>query len=1549
MELLTKATVAFVLLPIITSEHRAIAASHPAPVSADVSSPPILVAQAIVPTNDTTVVSGQDSFNISGGTQAAGNLFHSFDQFNLGQGETANFVTPPLTEAVIGQVIGGTASTLDGLLKVTGSQADLYLINPTGLLFGPNARLNLGGSFIATTASHIGHGNQWFDILSNPDYQTLVNTPSQFGFSRVGTLVNQGQLTVSEGQSLSLIGPQVNNTGILNAPGGNITLLAPEPGQTIRLRQPSSLLSLEFSQGQAQLLPVLITGGDIDHSSELIVSETGAAALVNSNLALGSPPSIIKNSGDISTQGSIGGAITLLGDSIQVVDGTLNASGDSGGGAIRIGGDYQGQGTLPRAVATVITEKNRIVADALHTGNGGQVIVWSDGTTAFDGTISAQAATGDGGLVETSGLTQLTIGHHANVNTTALQGSAGLWLLDPTDLTVVENEGLGSISTDTNTAIHSSINASTVANALDQTNVTLQSTNSITIDSAIDAGNNSNSGNLFIDTSVLTLNERITLKGSGQLSGTATTVNVGMNGSVQNGVDAVASGGTVTLAATTYREGNSITLDHPLTLVGQGQNSTYISGDIDNDGTGDHQVLNILSNGDNINLTGLTIQDGLSSSDGAGLSNNGNNIVISDVRFTNNEITGSSQDGGAIHNQGSLILHNTSFDNNRTRSDGAAIDIIRGSVVITDSVFTNNQAGGHGGAIDVDPNGTLSISNSNFSSNTAGTNGGAIFSEGALTIDTVNFIGNDSNEQGGAVFLDGGSEIRAGYFFKNTAQGGGGLYNQGTLNLANSIVSENQSTGFETQHGGGGILNTSGGTLTIDASLISNNMSAVKGGGILNLANDQQTVFAIANSSIVGNQAATFGGGIEFASINSLSELSQLDITNSTISGNQALTGGGIRTVGPTTLTNVTITNNLATNSGGGLSENLTTAATPSLQNTIVAGNSALINPDIEGDFSDRGHNLIGIDQGSTGLTVSTLVGTTNTPVDPRLTEINNNVGSLPSHQLLGDSPAANAGNNAAATERDQHGQPRIVSGTVDLGAVESDILPVDPLTPSPTTRLIPTLLSPQFSNPSPSNPQQPQISPELPYEISTNSVGFNDPQILLQEEKTTQPLGLVEPEQTTITRLTGQLHYFDEEAFQYLEENFSQDFEDYWQLPQTQPITLQAVQKTLQQANDTHQTQSAIVYAVYIPPATTAENPTDRFLLPRTHNHPTPDDRLLLIMVPATGKPIQHLVNVSRADLTQQATLFRLAVSDPDDPLSYKALAHQMYNWLLAPLQPELEKQSITHVMYSLDQGLRTIPLAAMMQGESFVIEQYGLSIIPSVGLSQHQLGNIPPARRALIAGADQFTGFDELPAVPTELDIVAQNTQAIDVLLNETFTLDNFLELQQSQQPNLLHLATHAEFNAGNLDKSFIQFWNSKLTFNHMRELNWPALELLILSACGTALSSSEAELGFTGLAAAAGVETTMGSLWNVSDVGTLALMAEFYAQLSHSPLRFHSLQKAQLSLIRGNTHIKNNVLNTSQDDVDLPTEWHLPTAAEFSHPFYWSGFTLVGNPWH
>lgn len=113
-----------------------------------------------------TAVDGA-TFTISGGSQADGNLFHRFDQLDLSAGQVANFLANPSIETIFSQ-IGGGPSSIDGLLKVSGSGANLFVINPAGILLGPNARLDLSGSFVATTADRLGFGNEaWIDLLGD--------------------------------------------------------------------------------------------------------------------------------------------------------------------------------------------------------------------------------------------------------------------------------------------------------------------------------------------------------------------------------------------------------------------------------------------------------------------------------------------------------------------------------------------------------------------------------------------------------------------------------------------------------------------------------------------------------------------------------------------------------------------------------------------------------------------------------------------------------------------------------------------------------------------------------------------------------------------------------------------------------------------------------------------------------------------------------------------------------------------------------------------------------------------------------------------------------------------------------------------------------------------------------------------------------------------------------------------------------------------------------------------------------------------------------------
>ncbi|MEY2979479.1 MAG: hypothetical protein RLZZ435_3618, partial [Cyanobacteriota bacterium] len=189
----------------------------------------------------------------------------------------------------------------------------------------------------------------------------------------------------------------------------------------------------------------------------------------------------------------------------------------------------------------------------------------------------------------------------------------------------------------------------------------------------------------------------------------------------------------------------------------------------------------------------------------------------------------------------------------------------------------------------------------------------------------------------------------------------------------------------------------------------------------------------------------------------------------------------------------------------------------------------------------------------------------------------------------------------------------------------------------------------------------------------------------------------------------------------------------------------------------------------------------------------------------------------------------------------------------------------------------------------------------------------------------------------------------------LNEEFTVtaleDQLQQAVRAYQPfNVVHLATHASFNPGTPDQSYIQFWDRPLRLDEISEIPWnrPPLELLVLSACETAVGNGDAELGFAGLALNAGVKSALASLWSVSDAGTLVLMSEFYQQLNHSTTKAEALRQAQLKLLRKEVQIQSDRLVLSRGSMPVPANLNVEAQAEFSHPFFWAGFTLISSPW-
>ncbi|MEO1446071.1 MAG: CHAT domain-containing protein, partial [Cyanobacteria bacterium J06635_11] len=412
------------------------------------------------------------------------------------------------------------------------------------------------------------------------------------------------------------------------------------------------------------------------------------------------------------------------------------------------------------------------------------------------------------------------------------------------------------------------------------------------------------------------------------------------------------------------------------------------------------------------------------------------------------------------------------------------------------------------------------------------------------------------------------------------------------------------------------------------------------------------------------------------------------------------------------------------------------------------------------------------------------------------------------------------------------------------------------------------------------------------------------------------------------------------------LEQSFGQGFEDYWDLSQGQDLSFDSVQAILRRAQAEYEVNSAVIYAAFVPEED-AQAEVSSVL--QVDSEPSGDDRLHLSVVLPEGELVRYELPVTRREAERQVRMLRSTTADPEDNFSYQPLSQQLYQWLLEPLEADLAAQGIQNLMYALDEGLRTAPVTVMRDYNGFSLERYGISVVPSVSLMQ---ADFPVSvRRSTVAmGVSEFEVEQPLPAVPIELDVVKSTVPVSQTRLNENTTSEAIASVQALEQPGILHLATHATFDTHSPDSSAIHLWDGPLSMREFSDLDWQSsnLELLILSACDTAMSSHNAELGFAGLAAAAGVDATVGSLWQVSDIGTLALMSEFYAQLESTPLRFEALRRAQLSLLKKETRIENGNLITSAGEVDLPDEWDLPRDATLEHPFFWSAFTMVGNPW-
>jgi filamentous hemagglutinin family protein len=477
------------------------------PTIAQVMTPP-----PIIPVNGTgtEVLPNGNQIDINGGVRIDNNLFHNFREFNVPAGNNVIFHVSPQIENVLNGVSGGNPSVINGSINMPNSNANFYLLNPAGIVFGNGAQVNVNSAFTAATARTVNFGDRSFDVL-NPNYANLSGSVTGFEFdlNSNAAIVNAGNLN---GKSVTLAAPTVVNTGNISAPNGGVNIVA-IPGDRLRLNLGEPGLYYEVAiprdaQGNAvpfkgSDLPSLLTTGKLENTG-ISLNSQGQAQLTDSQTAIPNLAGTAIVGGNISVAAPVASAvlsrIQISGDRVGLVGASLDASGLNGGGSVFIGGDFQGKGIIPNALMTFVSADSTIKADALQLGNGGRVIVWADNATRFFGSVSARGGvvSGDGGFVEISGKENLVFDGQADLS--APNGKGGTLLLDPTNITIANNvadtAGVPAALPDifASEFPNQSINISqaTLEALSGNTNVLIEATNNITIGTLnlveIDAG-----------------------------------------------------------------------------------------------------------------------------------------------------------------------------------------------------------------------------------------------------------------------------------------------------------------------------------------------------------------------------------------------------------------------------------------------------------------------------------------------------------------------------------------------------------------------------------------------------------------------------------------------------------------------------------------------------------------------------------------------------------------------------------------------------------------------------------------------------------------------------------------------------------------------------------------------------------------------------------------------------------------------------------------------------------------------------------------------------
>ena len=700
------------------------------------------------------VTAGSATINQAGNTlninQASQKAALNWQNFNIGTNSTVNFVQPNSNAVALNRIGGNSASEIYGHLNANGQ---VFMMNPNGILFARGSQVNVGG--IVATTMQLGDA----DFLAG-NYN--------FNNAGAGSVANYGLINATN--SVALLGSDVSNQGSIFATtaslvSGNTVALDVSTDGLIRARVVDVAMQANIANsGDINATQVTLSAGQAKDTLNRVVNNSGVIkatgfSSMNGEIVLQGGTTLNSGTLDAASATGNGGTVHMLGQHVGVIDsGSIDVSGATGGGTILVGGDYQGKNiSIENAEVTYVGAQATLRADATQNGNGGKVIVWADDTTRAYGSISAQggALGGDGGFVETSGHRYLDV-NGVYVDTRALQGVTGNWLLDPRDLTI-----LGGVGTGTNYAVSgstiftaannasSSIYAGTINTALTSNSVTINTGTGNSGDIVFD----STSGAILISTAGSTASRTLTLNALGNIVFTGSSASP--NTSFQSSLDStnpIALNVALNAAGLIRTDSNAaVTLDGTVGSAGTVTFTVPAGITWDN-----HGILNINGKA-TVHLAGGTPASFINHSGG----------TVNAASTTGFAFYSSPSDDGIISNDG--IFNVTAS----TALEAAFNQTATGTLNVKDVSFNLQNAKTIAGSIDLRP-------------------------AGATFAATLNV-----NE------LHGSQALFTGTQFANTNGGGGTLYVAGSVGIPSADFSGVTAPGIQLNIGGVGSGNVS--------------------------------------------------------------------------------------------------------------------------------------------------------------------------------------------------------------------------------------------------------------------------------------------------------------------------------------------------------------------------------------------------------------------------------------------------------------------------------------------------------------------------------------------------------------------------------------------------------------------------------------------------------------------------------------------------------------------------------------------------------------------